>query len=102
MDKSADRLIITVEGKLVHGRAKMGYPSIQLSDEFLGEMDYICTNLTMALDNYSNFNINSIMFEEEYLSQIDNFNDVEESETFYSIDDEENDVDKEIGKVSQR
>jgi hypothetical protein len=56
----------------------------------------------MALDNYSNFNINSIMFEEEYLSQIDNFNDVEESETFYSIDDEENDVDKERGKANQK
>lgn len=65
-------------------------------------MDYICTNLTMALDNYSNFNINSIMFEEEYLSQIDNFNDVEESETFYSIDDEENYVDKERGKANQK
>jgi len=40
----------------------------------------------MALDNYSNFNINSIMFEEEYLSQIDNFND----------------VDKERGKANQK
>lgn len=49
-------------------------------------MDYICTNLTLTLGQETDFNINSIMFEEEYLSQIDYFNGVEEDETFFSID----------------
>jgi hypothetical protein len=62
-DKLPNKLIITAEGKLTHANAKLGYPSIQLSDEFLGSMDYICTNLTMTLRHETDFNINSIMFE---------------------------------------
>jgi hypothetical protein len=81
--------VITTECRVSHAKVKLGYPSIQLSDEFLGSMDYICTNLNMTLGFETDFNVNSVMFEEEYLSQIDNFNDVEDDEMFYTIIDDD-------------
>jgi hypothetical protein len=31
-ERTADRLVITAEGKLAHANTKLGYPSMQLSD----------------------------------------------------------------------
>jgi hypothetical protein len=58
---------IVIEGKVTHDGVRLGYPTLQLTDEFMGEMDYICSNVNMTLLNDTDLNINSVLFEEQYL-----------------------------------
>jgi hypothetical protein len=92
-------LVVSVEGKIQHEGVKVGNLSISLTQQFLGEIDRICSNSNATLLGDSNFNINTVLFEEHFLSQMGDLEEFSlDDNSFYSIsyeDDKEESTSKE-------
>lgn len=82
--RSGQRLWAAAEGSIHHGPTKAGYPSLQLTDQFLGEVGVLCKDVNCSLLNETDLQINTFLFGEEYLEQIDGMSE-DELEEYKSI-----------------
>lgn len=61
--------MIIVEGKINHKNVSPGTLSTSLTEQFLGEIDRLCSGSSYNFAEDSSFKINSAFFEDLYLSQ---------------------------------
>lgn len=71
-DRSSRGLVITVQGKINHTNFKPGTLSLSLTDQFLGDVDRLCSGSSYTLPEDASFKINSAFFQDLYLSQFMN------------------------------
>lgn len=78
-ERNKNYLIISVEGRIQHEGVKVGTLAVSLTEQFLGDIDRLVNNNATLLGD-SNFNINTVLFEEHYLSMFGDMQEMSEED----------------------